>query len=87
MADTLHYFQQSLWLAILFSAPPLLVATIVGLSISLIQAVTQIQDQTLPYVAKLVAISVTLALVGRWIGGELIRLADVGFSMVPYVGR
>jgi len=87
MADTLHYFQQSLWLAILFSAPPLLVATIFGLSVSLLQAVTQIQDQTLPYVVKLAAVAVTLALIGRWIGTELIRLAELGISMVPYVGR
>lgn len=87
MADTLHYFQQALWMGILFSAPPLLAATVFGLAISLIQAVTQIQDQTLPYVVKLAAVSVTLALVGRWIGVELIRLTELGFSMVPYVGR
>lgn len=87
MADTLHYFQQGLWLGILFSAPPLLAATVFGLAVSLIQAVTQIQDQTLPYVVKLAAVAVTLALVGRWIGVELIRLTELGFSMVPYVNR
>lgn len=87
MADTLHYFQQGLWLGILFSAPPLLAATVFGLAVSLIQAVTQIQDQTLPYVVKLAAISVTLTLAGRWIGVELIRLTEMGFAMVPYVGR
>lgn len=87
MADTLHYFQQGLWIGILLSAPPLLAATICGLTVSLVQAVTQIQDQTLPYVVKLAAVSVTLALAGRWIGVELIRLAEAGFLMVPYVGR
>lgn len=87
MADTLHYFQQGLWMGILFSAPPLLAATVFGLGISLIQAVTQIQDQTLPYVVKLAAVSVTLALTGRWICVELIRLTELGFSMVPYVSR
>ncbi len=87
MADTLHYFQQGLWMGILFSAPPLLAATVFGLAVSLVQAVTQIQDQTLPYVVKLAAISVTLALTARWIGVELIRLTEMGFSMVPYVGR
>jgi type III secretion protein S len=87
MADTMHYFQQGLWLAVLLSAPPLLAATICGLAVSLIQAVTQIQDQTLPYVVKLAAVSVTLALAGRWIGVELIRLTEAGFTLVPYVGR
>jgi type III secretion protein S len=87
MADTLNYFQQALWLGILFSAPPLLAAAVFGLGVSLFQAVTQIQDQTLPYVVKLVAVCVTLGLIGRWIGSELIRLTELGFSMVPYVGR
>jgi type III secretion protein S len=74
-------------MAILFSAPPLIAATICGLSVSLIQAVTQIQDQTLPYVVKLAAVSITLGLMGRWIGVELIRLTEMGIAMVPLVGR
>lgn len=87
MTDTLNYFRQALWMGILFSAPPLIAATIFGVAVSLIQAVTQIQDQTLPYVVKLAAVSVTLTLMGRWIGVELIRLTELGFSMVPYVNR
>jgi len=57
MANTLNFFQQGLWMAVMMSAPPLLIATLLGLSVSLIQAVTQIQDQTLPYVVKLVAVA------------------------------
>lgn len=87
MADTINYFQQGLWMAIMMSAPPLLIATLCGLVVSLIQAVTQIQDQTLPYVVKLVAVAVTLAGMGRWIGVEMINLADLAFIMVPDVGR
>jgi type III secretion protein S len=87
MADTINYFQQGLWMAIMMSAPPLLIATLCGLVVSLIQAVTQIQDQTLPYVVKLVAVAVTLAGMGRWIGVEMIHLADLAFIMVPDVGR
>ncbi|MBP0597310.1 type III secretion system export apparatus subunit SctS [Herbaspirillum sp. LeCh32-8] len=87
MADTINFFQQSLWMAILMSAPPLLIATLCGLGVSLIQAVTQIQDQTLPYVVKLVAVAVTLASMGRWIGVEMLRLAELAFTMVPDIGR
>jgi type III secretion protein S len=87
MHDTINYFQQGLWLAIMLSAPPLLIATLCGLVVSLVQAVTQIQDQTLPYVVKLVAVAVTLAGMGRWIGVEMIRLADLAFVMVPDIGR
>lgn len=87
MADTINFFQQGLWMAIMLSAPPLLIATLCGLAISLIQAVTQIQDQTLPYVVKLVAVAVTLASMGRWIGVEMIRLTDLALTMVPDIGR
>ncbi|BEV15665.1 type III secretion system export apparatus subunit SctS [Herbaspirillum huttiense F1] len=87
MADTLNFFQQGLWMAVMMSAPPLVIATLCGVVVSLIQAVTQIQDQTLPYVVKLVAVAVTLATMGRWIGVELLRLADLAMTMVPDIGR
>ncbi|MEN3296553.1 MAG: type secretion protein [Burkholderiales bacterium] len=87
MNDTLNYFQQALWLAILFSSPPLIAATLFGLAVSLIQAVTQIQDQTLPYVVKLAAVAIAISLTGRWVGVELIRLSEIGFAMIPVVGR
>lgn len=87
MAETLHYFQQGLLLSILLSAPPLLVAAACGMVVSLIQAVTQIQDQTLPYVVKLVAVGISLAATGRWIGVELIELTNLGFTMIPAIGR
>jgi type III secretion protein S len=87
MADTLNYFQQGLLLSIMLSAPPLLIAAACGMVVSLIQAVTQIQDQTLPYVVKLVAVGITLAALGRWIGVELIELTNLAFTMVPDIGK
>jgi type III secretion protein S len=87
MAEILQFFQQGLWLAITISAPPLLVATLFGVLISLVQAVTQVQDQTLPYVVKLMSVAITVALLGRWFGGELIQLCDAAFALIPNVGR
>ncbi|MGI4846690.1 MAG: type III secretion system export apparatus subunit SctS [Janthinobacterium lividum] len=87
MGDTITYFQQGLWLTIMLSAPPLIIATGCGLIVSLIQAITQIQDQTLPYVVKLVAVAVTLAGMGRWIGVQLIQLTELSFTMIPNVAR
>jgi type III secretion protein S len=86
-ADTLNFFQQGLWLAVILSAPPLLMATLFGVIVSLLQAVTSIQDQTLPYVVKLVAVSVTLAIVARWFGSELLQLTNLAFTMIPNVGK
>ena len=87
MDDTLNFFRQGLLMAIMLSAPPLLIASLCGMVVSLVQAVTQIQDQTMPYVVKLVAVGCTLAVMGRWIGVEMIELTNLGFTMVPNIGR
>jgi len=58
--------KQSLYLVLILSAPSVLVALIVGLAISLVQATTQIQEQTLTFVPKLVAVMMILALTGPW---------------------
>ena len=87
MQDTLTFFQQGLWMAVLLSAPPLIVATLCGVTVSLLQAVTQVQDQTLPYVVKLVAVAVTLAGMGRWIGVELVQLTELSFTLVQAAGH
>ncbi|CDG82304.1 type III secretion system export apparatus subunit SctS [Janthinobacterium agaricidamnosum] len=87
MADTLQFFQQGLWLAVVLSAPPLIIATVCGVLVSLVQAITQVQDQTLPYVVKLVAVAVTLAVLGRWLGSELMQLTETAFRLIPGAGR
>lgn len=53
------------------AAPPLLISLAVGLIIAIIQAATQIHEQTLTFVPKLVAIGLTLILLGPWMGNEL----------------
>lgn len=83
--DILTLFRQAMLLVVILSAPPLIVAVIVGVIVSLLQAVMQLQDQTLPFAIKLVAVGVALALTGRWIGVELMELAQSAFAMMPYV--
>ncbi|ATO33367.1 hypothetical protein DZA65_02385 [Dickeya dianthicola] len=80
--ETLNLFRQAMVLVVMLSAPPLLVAVVVGVLISLLQAVMQLQDQTLPFAVKLVAVGLVLAMTGRWIGVELIQLAMVAFNMI-----
>ena len=60
-------FTQTLVLIIKVSAPMLLVSLVVGLIISILQTVTSIQEQTLTFVPKLLAIFLTLILAGNWI--------------------
>ncbi|QHF42935.1 EscS/YscS/HrcS family type III secretion system export apparatus protein [Pseudomonas sp. S35] len=80
--DPIMLFKQGMLLVVLLSAPPLMVAVIVGVMTSLVQALMQIQDQTLPFGIKLVSVGITLALTGRWIGMELIQLTNLTFDMV-----
>ena len=79
--DSILLFKQGMLLVVVLSAPPLIVAVIAGVLTSLVQALMQIQDQTLPFGIKLVAVGITLALTGRWIGVELIRLLNLTFDM------
>ena len=75
-------FKQGMLLVVVLSAPPLIVAVVVGVLTSLVQALMQIQDQTLPFGIKLVAVGVTLILTGPWIGVELIQLINLTFEMI-----
>ncbi len=83
--DILSFFRQAMLMVVLLSAPPLIVAVLVGIVTSLLQAAMQLQDQTLPFCLKLVAVGVTLALTGRWIGVELLQLTQNAFTMMSRV--
>ena len=75
-------FKQGMLLVVLLTAPPLIVAVVVGVMTSLVQALMQVQDQTLPFGIKLVAVGITLIMTGRWIGVELIQLMNLTFDMI-----
>jgi len=63
--------QNAVTLTLLLSAPVLLMAMLVGLLISLFQAVTQIQEMTLTFVPKIVAVMLTLLFLSSWMIGKL----------------
>ena len=67
--------KEGLLLIIIISAPPVIASLVVGLSISLFQATTQIQDQSLTFVPKLVAVLLVLVLFGNWAAGHIINFA------------
>ncbi len=60
-------------LALLLAAPMLLVALLVGVLVSLVQAVTQIQEQTLTFIPKLVALAFVFTLSLPWLLGQLVE--------------
>jgi len=79
-ADIVHLTQQALWFVLLLSAPPILVAAVVGILIALVQAATQLQEQTLQYVAKFFAIVITIFVTASMLGGGLYQFGDRVFS-------
>lgn len=62
---------EALYLVIKVSAPVLLVSLIVGLIISIFQTVTSIQEQTLTFVPKIIAVFLTLIVLGHWMLNEM----------------
>lgn len=82
-AELTRIATESLYLVLLLSAPALVVSLVVGLLLGLAQAVTQIQEQTLAFVPKLVAVAGTLAAFGGWMGAELLRFTDRLWSAIP----
>lgn len=74
---------EALLLVLVLSAPPLLVSMVVGLVISVFQAVTQIQEQTLSMVPKLFTVFLSLAVAGYWMMSLMVRFAQNLFSNFP----
>lgn len=85
--DIVAYMTQALYLVLWLSLPPIVVAAVVGTLFSLFQALTQIQEQTLSFAVKLIAVAVTLLLTASWIGGELFNYTRAVFDVLPTVSR
>ncbi|WP_028605254.1 type III secretion system export apparatus subunit SctS [Ottowia thiooxydans] len=85
--DVVSYFTQALYLTLWLSLPPIVVGALVGTLFSLFQALTQIQEQTLSFGVKLIAVTVTILLTARWMGGELFNFGAQIFDAMALVGR
>nr|WP_104202955.1 MULTISPECIES: flagellar biosynthetic protein FliQ [Halomonas] len=66
----------ALWTVLLLSAPALLAAIVIGFGIGLLQALTQIQDQSLPQAVKVIVIMLVLIVGGPLLVGQLVNLTD-----------
>lgn len=83
-AFTLGITKEALKLMLLLSAPAVGVALIVGLIVSLIQATTQIQEQTLTFVPKLIGVVLTMILVGPYLMAKLVAFGKQ--ALTGFVG-
>jgi type III secretion protein S len=87
VTDVVSHTVRALLLVLWLSLPPIVVASVVGTLFSLLQALTQIQEQTLSFAIKLVAVGLTLFLTARWIGGEIFNYTVALFDAVPHIAR
>lgn len=78
----LQIAREGLLLVLIASAPPLLASMGVGLVVAVLQATTQIQEQTLTFVPKLVAVFLSLMIAGPWIGAQLLRFTETLFTEI-----
>ena len=71
---------QALLLILILSGPPIVISMILGLMVAILQAATQIQEQTLSFTVKLFAVIITLILLGGWLGAQILRFANTIFT-------
>lgn len=85
--QALSLLDKMLWNAALISAPVLLIILLVGLTISVFQVATQIQEMTLTYVPKLIVSGLVLAFAGSWMLGKLTLFAKELFLAIPSIAH
>ena len=81
----LRAVREGLLLALLVSGPPVVVSLLVGLLVGVLQSATQIHDQALAFVPKLVAVALTLLALGPVLGAQLVRFTEALFLAFPAI--
>lgn len=70
-----QYSYEALLLTLIVSGPPIFFASVIGLFVAIFQAATQIQEQTLSFAIKLVAVMATVIYMGGWLGTFIYQFA------------
>jgi len=86
-SQILYLTSRALVLVLMLSGPPIIVASVVGVAVSLIQALTQIQEQTLSFAIKLIAVVITIFATAGWLGGMIFEYAVAIFDTFPQLVR
>jgi flagellar biosynthetic protein FliQ len=76
----------SIYTVLMVSAPMLALALVVGLAISILQAITQIQEMTLTFIPKIVAVAVALVIFLPWMITTVVSFASNLIQIIPSLG-
>lgn len=77
--------RQTIWVIVETAVPVLLVSMVVGLVISLFQTLTSIQEQTLTFVPKLIAILLTIMIIGSWMLNQITGFMNDLWNFSQYI--
>jgi flagellar biosynthetic protein FliQ len=83
--EAILWGQQSIFAIMSICGPPLLAALVVGLLISILQAVTQVNEMTLVFVPKITAVFLTLLLMGSWMLDQAVLFGTQSFQSAAQV--
>ncbi|CAL9914520.1 Flagellar biosynthetic protein FliQ [Candidatus Liberibacter solanacearum] len=81
-ADVLEIARAAIWTILLASAPVLLAAMFFGVLVAFLQALTQIQEVTLTFVPKIIAVFITLIISAPFIGGQISAFVTLVLSRI-----
>ncbi len=76
---------QAMELALKVAGPLMLVGLVVGLVVSVFQAVTQIQEQSLSFIPKIIGMAVVIVVLGPWMLGQLVDYAQSLYLQIPHL--
>ncbi|MSQ03734.1 MAG: flagellar biosynthesis protein FliQ [Myxococcales bacterium] len=82
-SEVMRIGQEAMRMALLLSAPVLVASLVVGTLVSLVQAVTQLHEQTLSFLPKLLAVVAVLAVGGGWMLEQAVAYATRSFDRIP----
>lgn len=85
--EVIHICREALMMIVILAAPGLLMAMLVGLFIGIFQATTQIQEQTLAFVPKIIAVFVTLIVISGWIMNVMMGFTNRIYAHIPNIVR
>ncbi|MFC5069739.1 flagellar biosynthesis protein FliQ [Flaviflagellibacter deserti] len=80
--DALDIVRDAIWTVIVGSGPAVLVAMFVGISIALLQALTQVQEMTLTFIPKIVAILLVIIATGPFIGAQMLTFTQMVYGRI-----
>lgn len=82
-ADILHIASEAIMICLKLGAPMLIVSLSIGVAVSLVQAVTSVQEATLTFVPKLAGVAIVMVLAGGWMLDQLASYTRALFLSIP----